>query len=215
MEKIWLLESLRSNRFILAAAVFSVLWLSPNTYFVYYELCRFSSPYREIASIGSALIVSSFIMLYTLRKNYTVAKYYSFFEAFISAYYYISSIGIDWPLLPAMGFVFIFPLSLYNVTKELEKQPEEISPELIKPIAAMKEAIKPIVNAASIDINQHQQNTKAAYENQSIAIEQPPAIQEEKKTEVNNIIIESDQQPTITVNEENKNDKRSDFWYQR
>src|SRR6478736_8168944 len=53
-DNIFLLNFIRSNRFILYVAIFTVLFLSPNTYFVYYSLSIFSSPYREIASGGVA-----------------------------------------------------------------------------------------------------------------------------------------------------------------
>jgi hypothetical protein len=50
-----------------------------------------------------------------------MARNYAYFEALISAYYYIMTIGWEWPLLPAFGFVLILPSSLYNATMEIEK----------------------------------------------------------------------------------------------
>jgi hypothetical protein len=126
MERIPELNALRSNRFILYVSIFSTLFLAPNCYFVYYSLCAFGSPYIEIVSAGSSGITSAFIMIYTYRKNYFAAKFYAWFEALISCYYYIMTICTndnisDWGLIPAAGFVLIFPASLYYVSREIEK----------------------------------------------------------------------------------------------
>lgn len=119
-EKIALLNFLRSNKFILYVALFTVIFLSPNTYFVFHTFSVFIFPYREIASAGVAIIVAASIMIYTLRKNYKVAKYYSFFEITISAYYYITMIGWDWGLIPALSFTLMLPISVYHYTKEID-----------------------------------------------------------------------------------------------
>lgn len=125
-EEIKLLNFIKSSKFILYVAIFTVIFLSPNSYFVYYSLSVFTSPYREIASAGVALIVAASIMIYTLRKNYKMAKYYSWFEVSISAYYYIITIGWDWALIPALSFTIILPISVYHYTKEIENGlPEE------------------------------------------------------------------------------------------
>jgi hypothetical protein len=116
-----LLNYLKSNIFVLYVAIFTVVFLAPNTYYVYYSFCVFKSPYREIASLGVSLIVAASIMIYTLRKNYKVAKYYSLFEVSISAYYYASTIGWDWGLIPALGFTLILPISVYHYTLEIDK----------------------------------------------------------------------------------------------
>jgi hypothetical protein len=119
-ENIPLLNYLRSTRFILWVAMFTVLFLAPNTYYVFYSFSVFISPYREIASGGVSVIVAASIMIYTLRKNYTVAKYYSLFEISISAYYYIVMIGWHWGLIPALSFTLMLPISVYYYTKELD-----------------------------------------------------------------------------------------------
>ncbi len=123
-ESIKLLEFIRSTRFILYVAIATVLFLTPNTYFVFYSLSIFTSPYREIASAGVALIVAASIMIYTLRKNEEMARYYSYFEMTISAYYYISMIGWDWALIPGLGFTIMLPLSVYYYTKEIDVKME-------------------------------------------------------------------------------------------
>lgn len=120
-DKIPLLNLLRSNKFILYVAIFTVIFLAPNTYYVFHMFSVFIFPYREIASAGVALIVAASIMIYTLRKNYTVAKYYSFFEITISAYYYITMIGWDWALIPALSFTLMLPISVYHYTKEIDQ----------------------------------------------------------------------------------------------
>ena len=120
-ENIRLLEFLRSNRFILYVAIFTVIALSPTTYFVFYSFSIFTSPYREIASCTVALIVAASIMIYTLRKNYKVALYYSWFEVSISAYYYIAMVvGWDWALIPALSFTVMLPISVYYYSKEID-----------------------------------------------------------------------------------------------
>ncbi len=131
MKKIPLLEYLRSNSFILYVAIFTVIFLAPNTYYVYYSFCVFKSPYAEIASAGVALIVAASIMIYTLRKNYKVAKYYSLFEVSISAYYYTISIGWDWGLIPALAFTIMLPISVYHYTREIEKKEENNNDEAV------------------------------------------------------------------------------------
>jgi hypothetical protein len=127
-DRILLLDFLKSNRFILYVALFTVIFLSPNTFFVYYSFSAFVSPYREIASAGVAMIVAASIMIYTLRKNFRVAKYYSIFEVSVSAYYYIDMIGLDWGLIPAFSFTLMLPISVYHYTKEIDVgvNPEEV-----------------------------------------------------------------------------------------
>lgn len=120
-QEIRLLEFLRSNKFILYVAIFTVLSLAPTTYFVFYSFSIFISPFREIASAAVAMIVASSIMIYTLRKNYRVALYYSWFEVSISAYYYIAMvIGWDWALIPALSFTIMLPISVYHYSKEID-----------------------------------------------------------------------------------------------
>lgn len=119
-ENIVLLNFIRSNKFILYVAIFTVLFLAPNTYYVFYSLSVFDYPYREIASAGVSLLVAASIMIYTLRKNFSVAKYYSIFEVSISAYYYITMIGLDWALIPAFSFTLMLPVSVYGYTKEID-----------------------------------------------------------------------------------------------
>lgn len=119
-ENIPLLNFLRSNKFILYVAIFTVVFLAPNTYYVFYSFCVFPSPFREVASFGVSAIIAASIMIYTLRKNYQVAKYYSFFEISISAYYYIITIGWGWGLIPALAFTLIMPYSVFKYTKEID-----------------------------------------------------------------------------------------------
>jgi hypothetical protein len=114
------LELVKSNRFIFYVASLTVLFLAPNTYYVYYTLSVFTQPYREIASAGVALIVASSIMIYTVRKNFTMAIRLAWFEVMIAEYYYTSTIGFDWALIPGTGFAIILPITLSMYTKELE-----------------------------------------------------------------------------------------------
>lgn len=120
MKNIPLLDFLRSSKFILYVAISTVLFLAPNSYYVYFSLSVFISPYREIASAGVSLIIAASIMIYTLRKNYEVAKYFSYFEMSISGYYYISMLGWDWALIPALSFTVMLPISVYQYTQEID-----------------------------------------------------------------------------------------------
>lgn len=120
-EKIPLLDFFRSDKFMLYTALFAVIFLTPNTYYVFYSFCAFISPYKEIASAGVALIIASFIFIYTLRGNYRIATTYSYFEVVISAYYYITTIGWDWGLIPALAFTIILPVSVNACSRELKK----------------------------------------------------------------------------------------------
>lgn len=132
-EQIPLLNFIRSNRFILYVAIFTVISLSPTTYFVFYSFSIFASPYREIASAAVAIIVASSIMIYTLRKNYRVALYYSWFEVSISAYYYIAMVvGLDWALIPALSFTVMLPISVYHYAKEIDVDVDYDDPEINK-----------------------------------------------------------------------------------
>jgi hypothetical protein len=119
-ESIPLLNFLRSNKFILYVAIFTVIFLAPNTFYVFHKFSAFPSPWREIASAGVALIVAASIMIYTLRKNIKVARYYSIFDVTISAYYYINMLGWSWDLIPAMSFALMLPLSVFYYTKEID-----------------------------------------------------------------------------------------------
>lgn len=113
---------LRSREFLLCAAIFSVLFLTPATYFVYWSMLpEFAPIWREIASAGVALLVASGLMIYTVRGNKPVAGYYMWFEISISSFYYITTIGLGWALIPAFSFVFMLPLSLKHYTDELNK----------------------------------------------------------------------------------------------
>lgn len=114
------IEILRSQRFIVWAAMFTVIFLAPNTYFVFYTFSVFISPWREIASGGVALIIASAIMIYTIRKNKAVAMNFALFEVMVAAYYYISTIGLDWALIPALGFAVILPYSVSKYTNEID-----------------------------------------------------------------------------------------------
>lgn len=114
------LQLLKSNRFVLYVALCTVIAIAPNTYFVYYTLSIFSSPYREIFSAWIALVLSFSIMLYTVRKNIEVATYLGYFEVVIAGYYYINKIGFDWPLIPGIGFACILPYTLTQYAKEIE-----------------------------------------------------------------------------------------------
>lgn len=119
-ENIPLLKLFRSTKFILYVALFTVIFLAPNTFYVFHSMSVFLSPWREIASAGVSVIVAASIMIYTLRKNYEIARYYSYFEMTISAYYYITMLGWSYALIPALSFTIMLPVSVYHYTKEID-----------------------------------------------------------------------------------------------
>lgn len=148
-----LLEFLKSNAFILYVALFTVVFQSPNTYYVYHSFSVFASPYREIASAGVAIIVSASIMIYTLRKNFFVAKCYSIFEVGIASYYYIDTIGWQWGLIPAFGIALIIPISVYYYTNEINK--EEIDSRITgKEIDAFKKDYEETISRHVMEVQQ-------------------------------------------------------------
>jgi len=114
------IQILRSQRFIIYVAMFTVIFLSPNTYFVYYSFSVFTEPWRMIASAGVALIVASAIMLFTVRKNKAVALNFALFEVMVAGYYYIDVLGLSWALIPAFGFALILPYSVSKYTNEID-----------------------------------------------------------------------------------------------
>src|ERR1700748_143707 len=126
-EEIKLLEFIKSKKFILYVAMFTVIFLTPNSYYVFYSFCVFKPIYREIVSAGVAIIIAASIMIYTVRKNAKMANYYAWFEVSISAYYYISTIGWNWGLIPALSFAIIMPVSVKNYAKELDILPEKLT----------------------------------------------------------------------------------------
>lgn len=138
-------------------AILTVLFLAPNTYYVYYSFSVFATPYREIAGVGVSLIIAGSILIYTLRKNFKVAKYYSLFEVSISAYYYINTIGLDWGLIPALVFTLILPISVYYYSKEFDKDSGNESIENY--IAHSEEQIKKLIE--NIDTLKDQLQTES------------------------------------------------------
>ncbi len=129
-ENIPLLNFIKSNKFMLYVAMFTVLALAPNTFFVFHSMSVFKPIYREVASAMVAIIVASSIMIYTLRKNLQVAMYFSLFEILIGGYYYATTIGFDWALIPAAAFTLIQPVSVYFYAKEIDVDIDYNNPDL-------------------------------------------------------------------------------------
>jgi hypothetical protein len=117
-----LLKFLQSNDFALYLAIASVIFLAPNTYFVFHSFSQLAPIFKEIQAGGVCSILSGAILFYTLRKNYDMAKYFCWFEVFISCYYYITLVGWDWNILPAFGFATVLPLSVFYYSKEIESE---------------------------------------------------------------------------------------------
>ena len=129
-----LLLFMQSLPFMFWVAIFTTILLSPNTYFVYYSISQFVSPWREGFSGGVALVLAASIMFYTLRGNIKMASYFAYFEMSISAYYYITWIGLDWALFPALAFTLMLPTSLKWYAKDaIELQAKEEVAEVATP----------------------------------------------------------------------------------
>lgn len=123
-----ILNLIRSQNFMLYVCFFTVLFLTPNTYYVFHSISSYVTPYREIASAGVAVIIAAFIMVNTLRKKLKVAKYYSWFEISISTYYYITTLGWDWSLIPAISFTLILPYSVRMCAEEVNDAERDTGP---------------------------------------------------------------------------------------
>lgn len=121
---------LKSDRFLLWVVLGSLPLLCSNMYYVYHKLSVLPEPWRNRVALGVALVLAGFIILYTVRKNYKMAGYFAWFEAGISAYYYMMTIGWHTDIFPAFGFTFILPAAIYYGAKEIEKKKEnELSGE--------------------------------------------------------------------------------------
>lgn len=116
------LEAIKSDRLMLWLAIFTLPLFSSNTYFIYHKLSVLPDPWRDRVALGVAFILAGFVIVYTLRKNYRMAKYFAYFEALISAYYYITTIKDSWDLIPALGFTLILPAALYHCAREIAKE---------------------------------------------------------------------------------------------
>lgn len=125
-EEIRLLNYLRSQRFILYTAIVSVLLLSPYSYYVFCDLSSYSSPYKEVLGILTAVSLSSSILIFLVHKNVRVSKMFARFEIMIALYYYITHIGWSWKLIPAIGFSLIQPWAVSKYTKQIDA---EVKPE--------------------------------------------------------------------------------------
>lgn len=115
------LELFRSQRFMFYVTLFTVIALAPNTYYVFHKLSVFNPIYRELFSLFVAAVIAGAIMLYTVRKNIPVALNFAYFEVVLASYYYISTIGFDWALIPALGFAMILPYSVSKSAEEIDR----------------------------------------------------------------------------------------------
>jgi hypothetical protein len=121
-EEIPELRILRHNRFIVYVAFFTVLSMTPNTFYVFNSFCVFQEPYRTFFSGAVALIVAFFIMLFLARKNLKVSLIFCAAEIIISGYYYITTIGLKHGLVAASVFVIILPYAVSQSTKEIDRK---------------------------------------------------------------------------------------------
>lgn len=114
----------KSTEYKLYMTLFTVAALTPNVFYVFHSFSVFQPIWRVLFSGMVALIVAGSIMNYTLDKNIRVARYYMLFEVSISAFYYITTIGWDWGLIPAFSFTLMLPLSLEGYASDTEKKSE-------------------------------------------------------------------------------------------
>lgn len=126
MEDIYEIRKIKSDRFLFWVSVLASLLLSANTYFVYHEVSKFTELWKELVSAGVAVVLTGFILIYTMRKNLRAARLFACFEVLVSSYYYMSTIGLSKELFPAIGFTIILPLALYYASAEIQKnKPQE------------------------------------------------------------------------------------------
>lgn len=147
------LELFRSQRFMFYITLFTVVALAPNTYYVFHLLSVFMAPYRELFSGFVAAVIAGAIMLYTVRKNKDVALNFAYFEVMVSGYYYISTIGFDWALIPALGFAMIMPYSVSQSAQEIDRIVElPIEPIAVQmPISTLREDAPEELKAAEAE----------------------------------------------------------------
>jgi hypothetical protein len=116
-----LVDFLRSQAFVLYVAIFSAIFLAPNTYFVFYHFSAFKPFWRELAALTVSLLIVCSILIYTVRKNHTVANYFAWFEISVSIYYYLVIVGArGWDLIPTLSFALMLPYALKGYSKEID-----------------------------------------------------------------------------------------------
>lgn len=138
------LQFLKSTAFMFYACIATVVFLAPNSYFVYHSFSMFTEGWKIVASAGVSVIIASGIMIFTARRNEKVAMLFAYFEAGIAIYYYIISIGWDWGLIPAFGFALILPYSVKMYANELIKDDIEASTKAVEqpPTELITEQVK-------------------------------------------------------------------------
>jgi hypothetical protein len=90
---------------------------------------------REFQAGGVSLLISGFIMYYTLKQNYAMAERYAWFEFFISCCYYWLRLMFDkdgnfyfnFYIFPGLAFAYILPWSVKNCARSIEIETQNIN----------------------------------------------------------------------------------------
>lgn len=189
-----------SSRFILWVAILTVVILTPNTYYVFYQKCVFISPYREIFSALVASVIAASVMIFTLTKDKKTSYYFSLFEMSISAYYYIDTIGWTWGLLPCVGFTIMLPLSVYKYVEALQRIEDEELAEAAPPaesysrdeVTAIVEKIKSGAYTEAVEHVRAEQMLSIPDPLKIPDIKSNETIKEEEKEKENLIVVTAD-----------------------
>jgi hypothetical protein len=147
---------LKSKNAMVFFVFLTVIITMPNTFYVYCMFSDFTPFWKTSIGVASAFVVAGFIMVYTLLKEYQVAKWYAYFEIMVSTYYYIRVINNRpdltwWDLIPALGFTIILPVSVYKAAAQLEKMDaatSEPEPEPFDLPTISAEQLAPIIERA-------------------------------------------------------------------
>lgn len=151
-----MLKTLQHNNFALWLTMASVLFLSPNCFYVFHRISTEhvdTNPaldipaLRIIQAIGVALLIAFAIVYYTVKKNKKVALGFAWFEFFISTCYYWISLMVtpdgivwNWYFVPAMAFAIVLPWSVKSYADEINLEEGKIEGKL-SPIVSPDEKI--------------------------------------------------------------------------
>jgi hypothetical protein len=229
---------LNSNNFILLVSLLTVLFLAPNTYYVFYKSSVFTSPWRELASIGVAFIVAASIMIFTLRKNEKLAYFFSLFEISIGIYYYMDNTYQEygtvwhWVLVPRISFALMLPYAVRSYALEflrgkwLEEDTDEVMLELStehiqgkiedKPETEVftRDQVNDIVTQGQNIINDLENKLKELNENKILStLETIKPIENIDNNNIDNQLVNNEWPENIKTNIPQK--QETHFWYER
>ena len=108
-----LLEWIRTNEMSLLLSIICVICEAPITTEV---LITFKLGYWHAWMCCFAL--SFTIVYFTIRKSW-MALWFALFEVVVCGFFFCNQIGWEWALLPALGFTFIMPFSIFAYSQDI------------------------------------------------------------------------------------------------